>query len=194
MSKRTFKDLFRDAEKSDAYRTELAILRFTEDMVRAMGDKGVTRAELARRIGTSPAYVTKILRGSTNFTLATIVRIAHALNMRVDVRLEPRAEIEAKPVHFEARNLFIERRSEPPIPDYQWARQAYEQAFRITSEKPPREALQFHWKRARPGAQQFAPVALAATLHSVQWRASIRHAGQTTNTMEATGEHITASA
>lgn len=194
MSKRTFKDLFRDAEKNDAYQTELAILRFTEDMVRAMEDKGVTRAELARRIGTSAAYVTKILRGSTNFTLATMVRVAQALNMQVDVRLEPRAEIEAEPVRFEALDLSIERRSETPIPDYPRTRQAYEQACRFVSGEPPREALQFRWTRPPTGAQQFVPVALAATFHSVQLRASIQRAGESGDVKEALGEYVTTSA
>ncbi|MCB1234477.1 MAG: helix-turn-helix transcriptional regulator [Verrucomicrobiae bacterium] len=52
-----------------------------------MKEQEVTKSELARRIGTSPAYVTKILRGETNFTLDTMVKIAHALNCRLQTHL-----------------------------------------------------------------------------------------------------------
>lgn len=89
MTNRSFTDLFRQAEKSDEYLIEGTILEFTEDMARAMDERGINRSDLARRMDSSPAYITKILRGSTNFTLASMVRIAKALEMDLHVHLAP---------------------------------------------------------------------------------------------------------
>jgi len=90
MTEPTFKEFFRKAEERLAYHVEGSILDFTEDLCRVMDEKDVTRAELARRIETSPAYVTKILRGNSNFTLASMVRVAFALGCEVRIHLAPR--------------------------------------------------------------------------------------------------------
>lgn len=93
MTESTFKEFFRKAEESLAYHVEGSILDFTEDLCRVMAEKEVTRAELARRIGTSPAYVTKILRGNSNFTLSSMVRVAFALGSEVRIHLSPRGSM-----------------------------------------------------------------------------------------------------
>ena len=79
------------ARATHTYRAEGASLRFTEDLLARMKACGVTRSALAGLIGTSPAYITKILRGETNFTLDTMVKIAHALDCEVLVQLAPSA-------------------------------------------------------------------------------------------------------
>ncbi|TAK72259.1 MAG: XRE family transcriptional regulator, partial [Dehalococcoidia bacterium] len=52
--------------------------------------RGVSRAELAERLGTSRAYVTKLLEGQENMTVKTLVRVANALEMKVAMKLVPR--------------------------------------------------------------------------------------------------------
>ena len=89
MKKLDFKSLFAEAQKDHAYWVEGVILEFTEDMVNRMEEQGVSRSELARRIGVSPAYITKILRGSTNFTLDTMVKVARALDCELRCHLQP---------------------------------------------------------------------------------------------------------
>ncbi|PYS47601.1 MAG: hypothetical protein DMF68_15600 [Acidobacteria bacterium] len=49
-----------------------------------MKQKGASNVELARRLGKSRAYVTKVLQGSTNFTLESLVKIARALDCQID--------------------------------------------------------------------------------------------------------------
>ncbi|HVF60486.1 MAG TPA: helix-turn-helix transcriptional regulator [Thermoanaerobaculia bacterium] len=90
MKPTTFPDLLKEAERHEDYWVAGAILAFTEDLTRAMEREGVSRAELARRLGATPAYVTKILRGNVNFTLATMVRLARALGAELHVQLSPR--------------------------------------------------------------------------------------------------------
>lgn len=59
---------------------------FTDSLETLMNRRGVSKSELARRIDTSPAYITKILRGSTNFTLETMVKLVRALDGELHVR------------------------------------------------------------------------------------------------------------
>ena len=87
----SFPELFAQAEEHADYWVAGAILEFTEGVVREMERQGVTRTELARRLGATPAYVTKILRGKANFTLETMVRLARALDVRLHVQLAPEA-------------------------------------------------------------------------------------------------------
>ena len=77
------------ARETHAYRAEGASIRFTEDLVATMKSSGLTRSALADKIGTSPAYITKILKGETNFTLDSMVKIAHALNCELAIGLTP---------------------------------------------------------------------------------------------------------
>ena len=72
---------------SPEYRAEVAMLDFTCELSRAMSAQGVSRAELARRIGTSPAYITKVLRGDANLTLASMVKLARAVGRELHLQL-----------------------------------------------------------------------------------------------------------
>ncbi len=90
MKAKSFRQLYLQAERDPAYWTELAILEVAEEIHSAMERAGVSRAELARRLGTSPAYVTKILRGSANFTLESLARLAYALGGEFRFHIAPR--------------------------------------------------------------------------------------------------------
>jgi transcriptional regulator with XRE-family HTH domain len=77
-----------EARSSHAYRAEGASIRFTEDLVALMKTSGLTRTALAEKIGSSPAYITKILRGDTNFTLDSMVKIATALGCELTIGMK----------------------------------------------------------------------------------------------------------
>jgi transcriptional regulator with XRE-family HTH domain len=87
MAAKSFQSLFEEAKQHEDYWVEQAILEVTEEVARRMEELEVSRAELARRLGTSPAYVTKILRGDANFTLATIVKLTRALKSELRFHL-----------------------------------------------------------------------------------------------------------
>lgn len=90
MAGKSFRGLLDEAQQRDDFWIEAAILEVTEAVTRRMDELAISQSELARRLGTSPAYVTKLLRGRANFTLATIVKLARALDCAVSVRLAPR--------------------------------------------------------------------------------------------------------
>jgi len=92
MSKKSFAALFEAAERHEEYWTELAIIQFTEDLSRWMEAKGVSQAELAAAIGVSQPYISKILKGNANFTLATMTKLAQALGAKVRIQLVSQGE------------------------------------------------------------------------------------------------------
>ncbi len=96
MKAKSFDDLYEEAKTHDDYWIAGTVQDFTEELFRLMESRNVTRSELARRLGTSPAYVTKILRGNANFTLATMVRLARALEAEVSFQLRPTAALRAE--------------------------------------------------------------------------------------------------
>jgi len=87
MKPRSFSELYQEAAQHQDYWIAGAILEFTESVVQEMKRQGLTRTALAERLGATPAYVTKILRGRVNFTLATMVRLSRALDAELRVRL-----------------------------------------------------------------------------------------------------------
>ena len=88
-SGRSFSQLFAEARQQDDYWTEGLIVELTEELARWMKEKKISRSELATRIGHSPAYVTKVLRGDANFTAATMAKLARAVGAEVRIHLAP---------------------------------------------------------------------------------------------------------
>lgn len=66
--------------KDGRLQIEEAKVELSEQIFILMEDKGINEAELARRLGTSRAYVNKVLQGSTNFTVESLVKIGAALD------------------------------------------------------------------------------------------------------------------
>lgn len=86
----SFGPLFRETEQSPTYWEELAILDFTEEVVARMAALGVNKSQLAERLKVEPAYVTKLIGGSNNFTLRTMVKISRALAAELRFHLQPK--------------------------------------------------------------------------------------------------------
>src|SRR5882762_434089 len=63
---------------------------FARDIARLMAEQKVKRAELARRLNTSRANVTKLLRGDARLNLVTMAKVAMALNAVVHVHVSDR--------------------------------------------------------------------------------------------------------
>lgn len=74
-------------------RQEKLILDVTERLTEALLEKGVTKAELARRLGRTPGFVSQLLGGGRNLTLRTISDIAAALSLRPALELRDRAPV-----------------------------------------------------------------------------------------------------
>jgi transcriptional regulator with XRE-family HTH domain len=74
-----FKEELESARKTFEFRLEKILLQLGEDICGLMRDQGLSRAEIAARLGVSRAYVTKLLNGNPNLTIKTLVKLSDAL-------------------------------------------------------------------------------------------------------------------
>ncbi len=83
-----WKDKLRqDDEGRRLLEQERLIIEVTEAIATLLEEQDVSRSELARRIGKSPAFVTKLLRGDNNFTLRTLSDVFTALEKSAHLAL-----------------------------------------------------------------------------------------------------------
>jgi transcriptional regulator with XRE-family HTH domain len=107
-----FADLLQSAEQSDRLQIDGLKVEISEQIYLAMNQQGISNSDLARRLGKSRAYVTKLLRGTTNFTVESLVRIGRALSNEVEINLvtKPTARRKTKSTK---KNLQITTRPSP---------------------------------------------------------------------------------
>ena len=75
------KDLHKEYKRDPEYITSSIVAEIIDNLAAIMDQKGISRAELARRLGKTRGYVTKLLRGYyDNLTIKTLVELAQALD------------------------------------------------------------------------------------------------------------------
>ncbi|WP_267369216.1 MULTISPECIES: helix-turn-helix transcriptional regulator [unclassified Pantoea] len=62
---------------------ERLIFNTTEDLLLAMQDSGMSRADIAKKMGRSKSFITQVLDGTRNLTLKTLSDITFALGAEV---------------------------------------------------------------------------------------------------------------
>lgn len=70
------------------FRLETLIYHVTEKISERMGQKKINRTKLAELLEVTPAAVTKILNGNSNFTLKTLLSIADVLQTEIKIDFE----------------------------------------------------------------------------------------------------------
>jgi transcriptional regulator with XRE-family HTH domain len=61
--------------------------KIADEISEYMEKKGITKAQLADRMGKSRPYITKVLRGDANMTLKTFTSLLHHLGAKGDVHI-----------------------------------------------------------------------------------------------------------
>lgn len=74
---------------SHSYRVERAKLEFVRCISKLMNSRGESNADLARSLESSPAYVSKVMRGETNLTIDSMIKITHALGAQLHIHVAP---------------------------------------------------------------------------------------------------------
>jgi transcriptional regulator with XRE-family HTH domain len=123
------------SEEREEFEEALLRLKVASRIEVLAEDTGVSRTELARRVGRSKPWISKVLSGYHNLTLDTLSRIGWALGVRWDITPHGLADRDASPAREDselpqwvltsARNLYAE--AELPvrglaIPGF-WARE-----------------------------------------------------------------------
>jgi transcriptional regulator with XRE-family HTH domain len=89
MAKKSYKALLREAKQSDSYWIEALKVEVASSLARVARQQQISKADLAGKLGTSKAYITKVFRGDTNFTIETLVKLARAVDAKWVVELLP---------------------------------------------------------------------------------------------------------
>lgn len=87
---RVSKALQQFAEESkggDSYWVESQKLSFAMALERQRLAQGLSYVELARKLGTSPAYISKVFRGDANLTIDSMVKFARGLGASLEIGL-----------------------------------------------------------------------------------------------------------
>lgn len=72
-------DWYNQLGNDENYESAAAKIEFAVELQRIMDQCGITKRELATRLGKSPAYITKALSGDENLTIETMVRFCRAV-------------------------------------------------------------------------------------------------------------------
>ena len=77
--------LMQDPEYQRLYAIDGLVTDAAEFVSRLMEEQGVSKAELARRLGKSRAWVTRLLSGSADMTMRTFAELVYALGAEVQI-------------------------------------------------------------------------------------------------------------
>lgn len=90
MKRRTYYEKFAASPKRRRLlRQEELILEVTEALASALNQTGITRVELANRLGKSKSFVSQLFGGGRNLTLRTVADVADALGHSVRIVIRP---------------------------------------------------------------------------------------------------------
>lgn len=74
-------------KQHDSYWVEQLKLDFSILLEKRRKNAGLSYVDLAKKIGTSPAYISKIFRGDANFTIESMVKLSRATGGKVDIKI-----------------------------------------------------------------------------------------------------------
>lgn len=76
-----------ERKRTDAYWVESVKLDFAMALEKQIRISGLSYANLAKKIGTSAAYISKVFRGDTNMTIETMVKLSRASGARLQIEI-----------------------------------------------------------------------------------------------------------
>jgi transcriptional regulator with XRE-family HTH domain len=82
------------------------VTQLTNEINWYMRERGLTRADLAARMGVSPGRVSQILGGGENLTLRTLAALSTALDARFDIEL---SALKAEDAYTSAEDAYTSR-------------------------------------------------------------------------------------
>lgn len=76
-----------ERKKTDVYWVESAKLDFAMKLEKQIRLANLSYATLAKKIGTSAAYISKVFRGDTNMTIETMVKLTRASGAHLNIEI-----------------------------------------------------------------------------------------------------------
>ena len=87
-------DWYEQLKHDDDYWSESVKIDFAVNLDRLMRRVGITKTALAKKINSSQAYITKVLRGDSNLTIESMVKLARAAEGSLHVSIVHQASTE----------------------------------------------------------------------------------------------------
>lgn len=84
---KSFGGILSEAKRSDLYWAEAAKVSFALDLVQLMERRQLTNSQLAQKLGVKAPYVTKVLRGDSNLTIESMIKLVRALGGKLNLRV-----------------------------------------------------------------------------------------------------------
>lgn len=81
------RDFIDERKKHHSYWAQRLKLDFALQLDRRLRQTNISYADLADRIDSSRAYVSKVFKGESNLTIESMVKLAHSTGARIDLRL-----------------------------------------------------------------------------------------------------------
>lgn len=75
-------NMIKEDIKTNEFWSGVAKLEFSIFLNKTMKEKGISKSELARIIGKTPAYITKVMSGDANLTIESMVMFSRAIGMK----------------------------------------------------------------------------------------------------------------
>lgn len=97
MSTKSFAALMARLAATPEGQAEHVAVAYLAQVNARMQAQGMSNLELARRMGTSPAYITRLFRGSANLSVQTMTRLADAVGCSLHVQLDEQSETRPLP-------------------------------------------------------------------------------------------------
>ena len=88
------KEKFKEEDFSREYYHQATFYRLADQFLLMRKKRGLTQKELAEKVGTTQAVISRLENVSVKPSLETIVKIAKALDAVVEVNIKPREEIQ----------------------------------------------------------------------------------------------------
>lgn len=80
-------EALREINNSYVYWAECAKLDFSDRIFDLMEQQSLSKSDLARAMGVTPAYITKILGGDANLSIESMSKLAYAMGKKVNICL-----------------------------------------------------------------------------------------------------------
>jgi transcriptional regulator with XRE-family HTH domain len=81
--------LMEDPEFRRLLSVETLVAEASEVIARLMAEQNLSKADLARRLNKSRAWVTQLLSGKANMTVRTLAEVAYTLGAEVKLQAQP---------------------------------------------------------------------------------------------------------
>jgi transcriptional regulator with XRE-family HTH domain len=92
----SFSELWGDLENDEIFQAESVKLDFVLQLHQLMEKRGITKKDIAKSIGSSQAYITKVFKGNVNFTIDSMAKLANAAHGKLTIHITGKEELNPK--------------------------------------------------------------------------------------------------